>query len=286
MILITGGTGQLGTAVINHLLAKTPASQLAALVRDESKAADLNRNGVSIRVGNYDDLDSLDRAMQGIDKVLLIAGTDEEKRLQQHKNVMDAAKRASVACVAFTSRALADKNSLENRLMDSYFTTEDYLKASGLTYAIFRNVLYMDAIPQFVGEKVFETGINVPAGEGKVSFALRDELAETIANVLLAGDCTNRTYTFTSNHAYSFGDVAAALTSLSGKEVTYTSLEKTEFETRMQARGLPDVIVKRITAFITDIKNGQEADISADMENALGRKPISLEDGLKKLYKL
>ena len=286
MILITGGTGQLGTAVINHLLAKTPASQLAALVRDESKAADLNRNGVSIRVGNYDDLDSLDRAMQGIDKVLLIAGTDEEKRLQQHKNVMDAAKRASVACVAFTSRALSDKNSLENRLMDSYFTTEDYLKASGLTYAIFRNVLYMDAIPQFVGEKVFETGINVPAGEGKVSFALRDELAETIANVLLAGDCTNRTYTFTGNHAYSFGDVAAALTSLSGKEVTYTSLEKTEFETRMQARGLPDVIVKRITAFITDIKNGQEADISADMENALGRKPISLEDGLKKLYKL
>jgi FlaA1/EpsC-like NDP-sugar epimerase len=83
MILITGATGQLGRTVINQLLEKSPVSQIAALVRDENKAADLKGKGVHIRAGNYDDPDALDRAMQGVTKVLLIAGTDEQKRLQQ-----------------------------------------------------------------------------------------------------------------------------------------------------------------------------------------------------------
>lgn len=287
MILITGATGQLGGEVINQLLKKIPASQIAGLARDESKAAGLKARGVDIRIGNYDDLTALDYAMQGVDKVLLIAGTDEEKRLQQHKNAMNAAKKAGVKCVAFTSRTLKDKNTLVNRLMDSYFDTEDYLKASGLDYAIFRNVLYMDALPQFVGgEKVFERGIYVPAGEGKVPFALRSEMGEGIANVLAAGDCESRTYKFTGSETYTFDDIAATLTKLSGKEVKYSSPEKADFEAQMKGRGLADVMVERITGFITDIKNGQESEVSTDLENALGRKPATLEVGLKDLFKL
>ncbi|GHB84025.1 SDR family oxidoreductase [Persicitalea jodogahamensis] len=286
MILITGATGQLGGEVIRHLLKKVPASQIAALVRDANKALDLKSKGIDIRIGDYDDLAALDQAMQGIDKVLLIAGTDEENRLQQHKNVMEAAKKAGVRCVAFTSRTLKDKGTLVNRLMDSYFDTEDYLKASGLDYAIFRNVLYMDTLPQFVGEKVFERGIYLPAGQGKVPFALRSEMGEGIANVLAAGDCGNRVYKFTGSEDYTFTDVAATLADLSGKEVNYTSPEKSDFEAQLKGRGLPDVMVERITGFITDIKNGQESDVSTDLENALGRKPASLVEGLKVLFKL
>lgn len=81
MILVTGATGKLGTAVVQNLLQKTAASQIAALVRDESKAAAFKEQGVDIRVGSYDDTASLDAAMQGIGKVLLIAGTDENKRV-------------------------------------------------------------------------------------------------------------------------------------------------------------------------------------------------------------
>ncbi len=286
MILITGATGQLGTEVIEQLLKKMPASKIAGLARDESKAIDQQRKGVDIRIGNYDDIASLDQVMQGVDKVLLIAGTDEEKRLQQHKNVMDAAKKAGVRCVAFTSRTLKDKGTLVNRLMDSYFDSEDYLKASGLNYAIFRNVLYMDTLPQFVGEKVFERGIFLPAGHGKVPFALRSEMGEGIANVLAAGDCGNRVYKFTGSEAYTFTDVAATLADLSGKEVNYTSPEKSDFEAQLRERGLPNVMVERITGFITDIKNGQESEVSTDLENALGRKPASLAEGLKVLFKL
>lgn len=110
MILITGSTGKSGNAVIRQLLQKTVANQIAALVRDEAKAADLKAKGINLRVGSYDDMASLDKAMQGIETVLLIAGTDEEKRLQQHQHVVDAAKRAGVRYIAYTSRTLKDKN--------------------------------------------------------------------------------------------------------------------------------------------------------------------------------
>lgn len=286
MILITGATGQLGSTVIDFLLKKLPPSQLAALVRDENKATDLTKKGVNICVGNYDDIASLDKAMQGIKKVLLIAGTDEDNRVQQHKNVVDAAKKAGVQVIAYTSRTLKDRSTMANQLMEGHFQTEDYIKESGLTYILFRNVLYMDAIPQFVGPNVFDTGIHLPAGQGKVSFALRSEMGEAIANALVADGNDNKVYELTGSKSYSFSDVAATLTDLSGKEVRYAPTETSVFEEQMKGRGVPESRIQRVTGFMTDIKNGQEDEISPDLENLLGRKPVSLQKGLKALFNL
>jgi NAD(P)H dehydrogenase (quinone) len=288
MILVTGATGHLGTAVIKNLLKKTSANQIAAFVRDETKASALKEQGVDIRVGSYDDRASLDRAMQGIEKVLLIAGTneDEDSRLQQHQNVVDAAKQAGVQCIAYTSRNLKDPNTLVNKLMVGHFQTEDYIKASGLNYALFRNALYMDTIPLFVGEKVLDTGINLPTGDGRVSFALRSEMGEAIANALLESGGDNHIYQLTGSESYTFNDVAATLTDLSGKKVGYTPAEKSVFEAQMTERGTPSAVVQKIVGFLTDIKNGQEAEVSPDLENLLGRKPASLKAGLKVLFDL
>lgn len=285
--MVTGATGQLGTAVIKNLLEKTSANQIAALVRDESKASTLKEKGVDIRVGSYDDPASIDKVMQGIEKVLLIAGTDEDNRLRQHQNVVDAVKKAGVQCIAYTSRTLKDRNTIANKLMEGHFQTEDYIKECGLNYALFRNVLYMDTIPQFVGsEKVFETGINLPVDQGRVPFALRSEMGEAIAHALLESGCSNRIYNLTGSESYSFDDVAATLSDLSGKEVGYKSAEKSAFEAQMKERGVPEMMVQRVVGFLTDIKNGQEEDISPDLENLLGRKPASLREGLKVLFKL
>lgn len=287
MILITGATGYLGSAVINFLLKKLSASKIAALVRDESKAADLKEKGVVVRVGNYEDVASLDKAMQGIESVLLIASNDEENRLRQHRSFVDAAKKAGVNCFAYTSRNLKDRNALVNRLMEEHFQTEDYIKASGMSYRIFRNALYMDTIPQFVGgEKVFETGINLPAGDGRVAYALRSEMGEAIANVLAEDSCSNRIYKFTGSETYTFDDVAAALTDLPGKQVKYTPAEKSSFEAQMKQRGTPEPVIEKVVGFITGIKNGQEAEVTSELENLLGRKPASLQEGLKTLFKL
>jgi NAD(P)H dehydrogenase (quinone) len=287
MILITGATGHLGSATIDFLLKKTSANQIAALVRDESKASDLKEKGVDIRIGNYDDIASLDSAMQGIEKVLLIASNDEDNRLAQHQNVVDAAKKAGVKCIAYTSRNLKDRSTLVNKLMEGHFQTEDYIKDSGLNYAIFRNALYMDTIPQFVGgEQVFETGINLPAGEGRVAYALRREMGEAIANVLAEDGCDNKIYQLTGSEASTFGDVAAALTNLSGKEVKYAPAEKSAFETGMKARGVPEPVIEKVVGFITDIKNGQEEETTSELENLLGRKTAPLNEGLKTLFKI
>ncbi|GAB2551689.1 SDR family oxidoreductase [Spirosoma aerophilum] len=284
MILVTGATGQLGTATIQSLLKQRPPSEVAAFVRDENKAAALKERGVSIRVGTYDDTASLDAAMQGVDKVLLIAGTDEDNRLRQHQNVVDAAERAGVSAIAYTSRTLKDRSTMANSLMEGHFQTEDYIMASGLTYIIFRNVLYMDAIPQFAGPAVFDTGIHLPAGQGKVPFALRVELGEAMANALAANGRGSKVYQLTGSEAWSFADVAAALSDLSGKTVSYTPAEPSTFESQLKGRGVPDLIVQRVIGFLTDIKNGQEDEVSPDMENLLGRKPTLLHDGLKILY--
>jgi NAD(P)H dehydrogenase (quinone) len=285
MILVNGATGQLGGAVIRQLLQRMPANQVIAFVRDETKAAPLLDQGVTLRIGTYDDIDSVDSAMQGVETVLLIAGTDEESRVRQHQNVVDAAKKAGVQRVAYTSRALKDRATLVNQLMDAHFLTEDYIRASGLSYTLFQNILYMDAIPQFVGgDAVFERGIYVPAGQGKVALALRSEIGEAMANALVTEHNGNVTYQLTGRASYSFYDVAAALTDFSGKSVTYTPAEPATFESKLKERGLPDVVAQRITGFITDIANGQEDAVSPDLENLLGRKPTSLKEGIALLY--
>src|SRR3954451_20560637 len=101
MILITGATGRLGKAVALQLARRTAPDQVTAFVRDASKASALQANGVKLCVGSYDDVASLDQAMRGVEKVLLVSGT-EPNRIAQHQNVVDAAKRAGVTLIAYT----------------------------------------------------------------------------------------------------------------------------------------------------------------------------------------
>ena len=155
-ILITGATGHLGTATIEHLLKHAAAGTIVALARDENKAKSLIAQGIEVRYGNFDDIDSLNKAMQGIEKVLLISGLDQN-RYQQHKNVVDAAKKAGVKYIAYTGVSLKDVNASAARdFMSSHFQTENYIKTSELDYTFFRNTLYTDVMQHFAGEKVLK----------------------------------------------------------------------------------------------------------------------------------
>jgi NAD(P)H dehydrogenase (quinone) len=286
MILVTGATGHLGTATIAQLLKNTTAGNIAALARDGNKAAHLKEKGIEVRIGNFDDIASLDKAMQGIEKVLLISTIDPH-RIQQHKNVVDAAKRAGVKHIAYTGVSLNGLDTAATKmLMESHFQTEGYIKDSGLTYTFLRNSLYIDVIPMYVGEKVFETGILFPAGNGKVPYALRREMGEAAANVLLQSGHENKTYEITGSKSCSFTDIAHSLSELSGKNIAYTDVEATAFSEQLKQGGVPEMVVSLITGFATDIKNGQFEMERNDLETLLGRKPASLKDGLKEVYNL
>ena len=285
-ILVTGATGQMGSVVIETLLKKMPAQQINIITRKVEKQSEFQSKGFNAFLGDYSDVVSLEKAMAGVDSVLLISSGDQGDRMQEHKNIIDAAKRMGVSSIAYTSRSLRDRTTLSNKLMVEHFDTEDYIKASGLKYIIFQNALYMDVIPQFVGQNVFETGIFQPAGDGKVAYALRSEQAEAMGNVLLNEKFDNQTYRFTGSEAYSFYDVAHALSELSGKDVKYHAVDVADYETMMSQRGLPPFLIQKIVSFILDIKHGQEATVTHDLESKLGRKPASLTEGLKILFNL
>ncbi|MCZ8283812.1 MAG: SDR family oxidoreductase [Bacteroidia bacterium] len=286
-ILVTGATGHLGSKVIETLLRKIPSSQISIITRKEEKRAEFETKGFNAFIGSYDDTASLEKAMSGIDTVLLISSGDQGDRMQEHKNVVDAAKKIGVKQIAYTSRSLRDRNTLANKLMVEHFQTEDYIKASGLKYIFFRNILYMDAIPQFIGgTAALERGINLPAGEGRVAFALRSEMGEAMANVSLNEKFENNIYNFTGDKTYSFYDIATALSELSGKEVKYNNVDANVFSGMMKQRNVPEPAIQKIIDFITDIKQNQEAEITNDLEIKLGRKPTGLKDGLKQLFEL
>ncbi len=285
MILVTGATGQLGKAVIEQLTRRMEPKRVAAFVRSEAKAAALAAAGVKLCIGNYDDVGSLDQAMRGVDKVLLVSGT-EPNRIVQHQNIVDAAKRAGVALVAYTSRVVKGQDASDNPLMAAHFATEEHIKASGLGYKLLRNALYLDVVPLFVGgDKVFQTGIHLPTGEGKVSFALRTELGEAIANLLGSDDNRTEIYQLTAHTSWSYRDVAAALSALAGKPVAYEPLTEEAFVTQMRERGLPEAVVQRSADFHREVRNGLLDEVSPDMEQLLGRRPASLEDGLATLFR-
>jgi NAD(P)H dehydrogenase (quinone) len=284
-ILVTGATGHLGSAVIKTLLPKIQPSQISILTRNEEKRIEFESKGFNAFLGSYDDVNSLEKAMEGVDTVLLISSGDQGDRMQEHKNVIDIAKKKSVKRIAYTSRCLNDRNTLSNKLMVEHFDTEDYILESGLTYTFFRNILYMDAIPQFIGGNIaLERGIFLPAGDGKVSFALRSEMGEAMANVLMNEKTENKIYNFTGDKTYSFYDIATVLSELSGKEVKYTNVETEKFVEMMKQRNLPEPVIQKIVDFITDIKHNQEANIFNDLENQLGRKPTDLKEGLRILF--
>ncbi|SDI47197.1 SDR family oxidoreductase [Winogradskyella thalassocola] len=285
-ILVTGATGELGTTVIKTLLKTMKAENISVLIRKEERKTEFEQNGLKAFIGQYSDVQSLEKAMENVDIVLLISSGDQGDRVQEHKNVIDTAKKKGVQNIAYTSRSLKDKNTLVNKLMTEHFLTEDYIKESGLKYIIFRNALYMDVLPLFVGKQVFEKGILQPAGNGKVAYVLKAEQAEAIANVLMNETFENQTLNFTGADAYSFYDVATALTELSGKRVNYKPVEVEPFKKIMLDNGIPEPMVKKIVGFNLDIKNGQEETVTNELQHYLGRQPKDLKEGLRLVFNL
>lgn len=285
MILVTGATGNLGTATVQFLLKKVPADQVAVLVRDEHKAADLKALGVDVRIGNYHDKDSLVKAFSGVEKLLLISSSDLEDRLGQQQRVVDAAKEAGVKHIHYTGVSMQNlEQSALKPFMGVHFDTEKHILDSGLTYTFLRDNLYADVLPLFVGEQVFETGIHFPAGNGRVPYSLRTEMAEAFANVLSTAGHENKTYEISNVESYSYQDIADALSAHSGKTVTYTDVSAADFSNALTEAGVPEAAIGFSLGFATATKDGDFDIPNTHLEELLGRKPSSLNQFVATLF--
>lgn len=240
---------------------------------------------INIRIGDYTDKASLKSAFVGIKRLLLISSNGDDA-LNDHKNVIDVAKESGVEHIYYTSGAL-NRNvakSLLGPLVDSYITTESYLIESGITYTIFQNGLYMETIPFFVGEEVLQTGIYLPAGNGKASFAKRTDMAEAIANVLAGEGHNNRTYVTSAVPSYSFSQIAGMLSKLSGREITYTNPSQSAYEMLLIQAGVDKGTIWYLSLLASIIKNNEYEIVESDLEQLLGRKPIDLQQYLNETF--
>ncbi|MBE9601587.1 SDR family oxidoreductase [Pedobacter sp. MC2016-24] len=284
MILVTGASGHLGKATIDSLLKKVPAKQVVALVRDKNKADNLKAKGVQVRVGDYTDPSSIISALEGIEDLLLVSSSSLD-RLQDHKNVIDAAKEKGLKHIYYTSGAVSNYGTTPLMpLAASHGDTEAYIKSSGLTYTIFQNSMYAETIPMYVGEKAVDTGIYFPAEDGKAAFALRTDMAEAIANAITSDGHENKTYVITGSKAYSFADVAEVLSELAGKQVTYISPEPADYEATLKKYNVPEDGIFILSLFAETFRHHDLEQIDPAMENLLGRKPTDLRTYLKSAY--
>jgi len=287
MILVTGATGNLGKATIEFLLEKgVQASEISALVRDESKAQDLKAKGITLKIGDYDNYESLVSAFKGVDKLLLVSGSDVANRAKQQENGVLAAKEAGVKHILYTSfeRKNETGTSPVSFLADSHLQTEKIIKASGMDYTIFRNNLYFDALPMFFGENVAENGIILPAGETKSSFALRKDMAEATANVLIGQGHENKEYSFSNSEKVSVGDIAKSLGEVLGKDISYTSPSSEVYVEALSKAGVPEQYIGVFNGFAEAIKQGEFDITNNDLEKILGRKPATVKSFLTETY--
>ena len=278
MILITGASGHLGTAVINHLLTKTSADNIVALVRNAEKGKALKAKGIEVRIGDYADKASIEKAVEGISKVLLVS-SNSNNALTEHKNVIDSAKDAVVSQIYYTSGA-RNENVYESKLgplTDAYSTTENYIIDSGLPFTIFQNGLYAETLPFFIGYDVVNTGISFPAENGKASFAKRDEMGKAIANVLADDGHTNKIYKLTGALSYSFAEIAELLSEFSGKKIAYESPAPKDYETKLREYGVGEMDVLYSTLLASIIRNDEYNVVSSDLGELLGHRSTDLE---------
>ena len=288
-ILVTGATGELGGKAIDLLVEKTDASNIKALVRDASaeKAEAIAAKGVELRVGNYDDQESLKTAFKGVDMLYFVSASDVEKRVAQHENVIEAAQAAGVGHIVYTS--FERKNETESSpiamVAEAHLLTEKLLQEGETTYTILKHNLYMDFLPMFIGENVLDSGtIYLPAGEGKVASVLRDEMAEAGVAVLLGDGHENKVYDITGSEAVSFVEIATMIGEITGKEINYVSPDMNEFVETLKGAGVPEGVIGISAGFAGAIAEHELDQTGGDVEDLIGRTPTSVKQFLSTVY--
>lgn len=240
MIVITGATGQLGRLVIQSLLERGASpSSLVAAVRQPARAADLAALGVQVRQADYEQPETLQAAFAGAEKVLLISSSELGRRVAQHRAVIDAARAAGVALLAYTSVLRADTSALG--LAGEHRETEALIAASGLPHVLLRNGWYTEnylaSVPAALQHGVFLGS----AGAGRIASAARADYAAAAATVLLApvAEQAGRVHELAGAPAWTLAEFAAELSRLSGRSIAYQDLPPADYQAILAGAGLP-----------------------------------------------
>ncbi|SDL55715.1 NAD(P)H dehydrogenase (quinone) [Geodermatophilus siccatus] len=276
-IVVTGATGHLGRLAVEALLERgVPAAHVVATGRRTGTLADLADRGVVVRTADYDDEASLEEALAGADRLLLVSGSEVGQRVRQHRNAVAAARAAGVGFIAYTSIAHADTSTL--LLAEEHRATEQLLAEAGVPHALLRNSWYTEnytaQLPVYL-----EHGIAGAAGDGAVSAATRADYAAAAAAVVATDGHAGAVYEL-GGAPFTMTELAQVVSAATGRTVTYTDLPVEQYQQVLVAAGLPEPVAAVVADGDRGVAAGELLVEGDDLARLLGRAPASLADAV------
>ena len=239
-IVITGASGNYGRGVTDRLIAEGRASDLILITRKPEKLADRAAQGCIVRYGDFDKPETLEQAVQGAERMLLISGTRVGARVVQHKAAIDAAAAAGVGHVVYTSFIGIDDPANPAEVRHDHIETERLIRASGCGWTMLRDAHYADAMILMAGPGVMQSGKWFSnAGEGREAMVWRDDCIESAVAVLTGEGHQGQIYNITGPELQTFREVAAIMAEVTGRVVEYVSLDDEGQYAMFDALGIP-----------------------------------------------
>lgn len=281
-IAVTGATGHLGRLVIKKLKNKIPAGDIIALARSPQKFTEA---GVQVREANYDKPETLNRALAGVDTLLLISASEVGKRAVQHRNIINAAKASHVKWIIYTSLLHADTSSLS--LAGEHSTTENELKKASIPYTLLRNGWYTENYTNSIPGALAGGAFMGSAGNGKLSLAAREDYADAAVAILTTSGHQGKTYELAGDVAYTLSDLASEIAQQTGKNIPYKNLSESDYAAALKGFGLPEALAKAIAGWDFAASQGALFDDGRQLSKLIGRPttPLSVVvgDALKEI---
>lgn len=286
MIVITGANGQLGRLVIQQLLQRGVApGQIVAAVRSPAKAADLAVLGLQVREADYNRPETLDGAFAGATQLLLISSSEVGQRLPQHRAVVEAAQRAGVAHLAYTSLLHADHSPLG--LAAEHVATEALIAASGLPHTLLRNGWYSENYLASVPAALQHGAFIGSAGEGRIASAARADYAAAAAAVLTRPAPSNAAAStvleLAGDSSYTLAELASELSRRSGRSIPYVNLPQADFAAALKGAGLPGPLAELLADSDAGAAQGGLFDDGRQLSALIGRPTEPLAEALARV---
>ena len=276
---VTGASGPLGHRVVEELLTRgVPAGDVVAVVRTPGKVADLAARGVQVREGDYSRPETLPAALAGVQRLLLVSGSEPGGRVAQHTNVVEAAVAAGVERIAYTSILKADTTG--NPLAGEHRATEQVLRGAGVPVSLLRNGWYDENYTGQLAQQLERGEILGATGAGRISGAPRDDFAVAAAVALLTDDAALVVREL-GGPSFSMAEYAAAVTEVTGTPVAYRDLPVAEYAAALQTAGLDEGTAGFVASLDASIAAGELETGSTDLADLLGRPVTPLVDAVR-----
>lgn len=280
MIAVTGATGHLGRLVVDDLLERGVApGGIAALVRAPEKAGDLAERGVHVRRAEYTEPETLRTALEGVEKLLLVSSSEVGQRVEQHRNVIDAARVAGVRLLVYTSILEADTSRMQ--LADEHRATEDLIRASGIPFVLLRNGWYLENYTENLASVLEHGALLGSADGGRVSAAARSDFAAAAAEVLTGTGQEGNVYELGGDESFTLSELAEEISRQSGRPVEYRDLPEAQYAEALISAGVPEPFARVLADSDRGIARGELYTESGDLRRLIGRPTTSPAEAVR-----